>query len=177
MQSKVLLNMVLAHVFVVLLLFATVVWPAQCPALSQEGLTDQQIGVLHKAFQAGQVRDMSYSLAAIAWKESSGGRYLVNLQDPSAGVFMVSIDNAISYIKWKNTPFNRNRVAQLLIEDFELAAEFAMLNLQFWKDQYGENWRLIWRRYNGGYSDSGASKAYSKDIARKVKTFTLCNWK
>lgn len=147
-----------------------------CKALENEGLSTQQVNVLHKAYQAGVEKDMSYSLAAIAWKESSAGRYTINLQDPSAGVFMVSIDNAINYIKWKNTPFNRNRIAQMLIQDFELSAEFAMINLQFWKDQYGENWRLIWRRYNGGYSNSEASKKYSADIARKVQKIALCDW-
>lgn len=147
-----------------------------CDALSQEGLSNRQVEVLHQAFQAGAPKDMSYSLAAIAWKESSAGRYLMNLQDPSAGVFMVTIENAIGYLKWKDTPFNRNRMAQLLMEDFDLAAEFAMINLQFWVDQYGNDWRTIWKRYNGGYSDSERSVKYSRDIARKISVIAECDW-
>lgn len=149
---------------------------ASCEALSQEGLSDNQVQVLHDSFEAGAVKDMSYSLAAIAWKESSAGRYLMNLQDPSAGVFMVTVDNAMGYIKWKDTPFNRNRMAQKLVEDFELSAEFAMINLQFWVDQYGNDWRTIWRRYNGGYSDSARAIKYSQDIAAKIQVIARCDW-
>lgn len=150
--------------------------PHQCPVLASEGLSERQIKTIHKSYEAGKVKDMSYSLAAIVWKESSAGRYMVNLQDPSAGPFMITVDNALVYLKWKDTPFNRNRAAQMLIEDFHLSAEFAMINLQFWKDQYGENWFRIWQGYNGGYSKSAASEKYAHDIARKIQKIKLCHW-
>lgn len=167
--------MIKAILTALLILVSTNLW-ATCDALSQEGLSKKQIDVLQNSFYIGSKKDMSYSLAAIAWKESSAGKYLMNLQDPSAGVFMVTIENAIGYLKWKDTPFNRNRMAQLLMENFDLSAEFAMVNLQFWKDQYGEDWRTIWKRYNGGYSDSERSVKYSKDIAAKISVIAECDW-
>jgi hypothetical protein len=118
---------------------------------------------------------MAYSLAAIAWKESSAGKYMINLQDPSAGVFHITINNALVYLKWKDTNFNRNRAAQLLIQDFQLAANFAMINLQFWKDQHGNNWNRIWASYNAGHSWKNGRK-YAKDIASKVRKIRLCGW-
>jgi hypothetical protein len=165
-------NLILATLLVV---FSTSSQARQCPVLAYEGLTDNQMGVMYKAYQAGKEHDMAYSLAAIAWKESSAGKYMVNLQDPSAGAFHITINNALVYLKWEDTNFNRNRAAQLLIEDFQLAANFAMINLQFWKDQYGSNWTKIWASYNAGYNWKNGVK-YSQDIARKIKKIKLCGW-
>lgn len=147
--------------------------PQACPALTVERLSESQIGVIYQAFEAGRGNDMSYSLAAIAWQESQGGKYMINLQDPSSGVFHITINNALSYIKWRDTPFNRNRVAQLLIDDFELSAEFAMINLQFWKDHHGNDWNKIWGSYNGGYRPN---MEYASDIASKIQKIKLCEW-
>jgi len=103
------------------------------------------------------------------------GKYLINLQDPSAGVFHITINNALVYLKWEDTSFNRNRAAQLLIQDFQLAADFAMINLQFWKDQYGGNWSKIWASYNAGW-DWKNGKGYSKDIKSKIQRIKMCRW-
>jgi hypothetical protein len=146
-----------------------------CPALTAEGFTDTQVSVMYESFQIGKQKDMSYSLAAIAWKESSAGKYMINLQDPSAGVFHITMINALAYLKWENNNFNRNRAAQLLVEDFQLSAEFAMINLQFWKDNYGNNWHKIWASYNAGYNWSNGVE-YSNDIVTKIQKIKLCNW-
>jgi len=146
-----------------------------CPALAAEGFTEGQVSIMYQAFQIGKQKDMSYSLAAIAWKESSAGKYMINLQDPSAGVFHITMINALAYLKWENTNFNRNRAAQLLVEDFQLSAEFAMINLQFWKDHYGNNWHKIWASYNSGYNWSNGVE-YSNDVASKIQKIKLCNW-
>lgn len=150
--------------------------PHQCPVLASEGLTERQIETVHKSYVAGKEKDMAYSLAAIVWKESSAGRYMINLQDPSAGPFHITIDNALVYLKWKDTNFNRNRAAQMLIQDFQLSAEFAMINLQFWKDQYKNNWFRIWASYNAGYNWKNGED-YAHDIARKVQKIKLCSWR
>jgi len=161
--------------FVIALLPTLAIATTSCPYLKADGLSQDQIKVLHRAFTAGKPKDMSYSLAAIAWKESSAGKYLINIQDPSFSAFHITINNAIAYLKWTDTNFNRNRAAQLLIEDFQLSAEFAMINLQFWKDNYGNNWHKIWASYNAGYNWSNGVE-YSNDVASKIQKIKLCNW-
>lgn len=161
-------------IFLTLLLLSTQAF-ALCPVLEAHDLSSHQIETLHKAYVLGEKQDMGYSLAAIAWKESSGGRYLINLQDPSSGVFHVTIDNALSYLKLKDTPFNRNRVAQMLINDFVLSSDLAMNNLQFWKNMYGDNWIKIWASYNAGYNWK-AGLHYSYDVAHKIELIKLCHW-
>jgi hypothetical protein len=146
-----------------------------CPALAAEGFTESQVSIMYQAFQIGKQKDMSYSLAAIAWKESSAGKYMINLQDPSAGVFHITMINALAYLKWENNNFNRNRAAQLLVEDFQLSAEFAMINLQFWKDLHGDNWFRIWQSYNAGHNYSNGTD-YANDIVTKIQKIKLCNW-
>jgi hypothetical protein len=61
------------------------------------------------------------------------------------------------------------------VEDFQLSAEFAMINLQFWKDNYGNNWHKIWASYNAGYNWSNGVE-YSNDIVTKIQKIKLCNW-
>lgn len=161
-----------------LLVFLSVPYASayQCPVLASEGLSERQIGVIHKAFTVGKAKNMSYSLAAIVWKESSAGRYMINLQDPSAGAFHITINNALVYLKWKDTNFNRNRAAQMLIQDFQLSAEFAMINLTFWKDLHKDNWFRIWASYNAGYRWQNG-ESYATDISRKVQKIKLCRWR
>lgn len=150
--------------------------PHTCPALASQGFSESQIAVMYRSFEIGKINDMSYSLAAIAWKESSAGVHLYNPHDPSAGVFQITIKNALAYVDWEDNEYNRGRITQLLIDDLNLAAEFAMINLKFWKAQYGNDWRLIWQSYNGGYSGSEASKKYAADIVRKIKVIKQCDW-
>lgn len=147
-----------------------------CEALESAGLDFDQKLVLRHSFEYGRPYDLSYSLAAIAWKESSGGRYRINLQDPAAGIHMITIKNALSYSGRKDTPFNRNKLAQELIENPNLSAGYSVINLNFWRSVYGNNWGLVWRSYNGGTSGSKASQEYAISIAEKVNVIRKCNW-
>jgi hypothetical protein len=149
---------------------------AQCSLLESEGFTDSQTNTLYRAFQYGKEHDMAYSLAAIAWQESSAGVALKNPSDPSAGVFHVTVKNALHYAGWENTQPNQQVMYELLQLDFDMAASFAVKNLTFWRNAYKVSWKKTWQYYNGGTSYSSSSIKYSDAIAKKVRKIKSCNW-
>jgi len=80
-------------------------------------LSLEQETVMKKAYHLGEPFNYGYTLAAIAWKESACGVYMINLQDPAAGVFHNNINTVMARHKkeYANTNFQRNRIAQMLI--------------------------------------------------------------
>lgn len=162
------------YMITLLLLLSTQAYA--CEALEKAGLDFDQKLVLRHSFEYGRPYDLSYSLAAIAWKESSGGRYRINLQDPSAGIHMITIRNAMVYSGERDTAFNRNKLAQMLVNDPNLSAGYAVVNLQFWQKVHGNDWRQVVASYNAGYSGSQAGQRYAEDIAEKVNVIRKCNW-
>jgi len=152
--------------------------PAQaleCRALSSQGLSTKQVETLHRSFIAGAKDGLSYSLAAVAWQESSAGVQLENPNDPSSGVFHVTVGNALHYSGWEDTEANRQVMYGVLKHDFDTSAEYATLNLKFWIRLHGEDWMKVWASYNAGYNVS-AGAGYSRDIAEKVKVIGKCGW-
>lgn len=147
-----------------------------CNALKEAGLDFKQRLVLRHSFEYGRPYDLSYSLSAIAWKESNAGVWRINLQDPSAGIHMITLTNAIDYANIRDTGFNRNKLAQELVENPNMSAGFAVRNLLFWESVHGSNWRATIQSYNAGYSNSNKGREYAKDIARRVVIIKQCNW-
>lgn len=133
-------------------------------------INEEQKQVLLKAYEYGKPYDLSWSLMAIAWKESRAGKWNINLQDPAVCPFMININTAIKRTNLKDTSFNRNVLAQELIDDFGLCAAHAVTELTYWRAVHGENYRKIWASYNGGYNYSSPQAAgYAQEIADIIK--------
>ena len=129
-------------------------------------MSDQQKEILIQSYKLGEPFDMGFSLAAIAWQESSCGRYLINLQDPSAGVFHNNIISVLNRHGMRDTQWNRNFLAMKLINDFEFSAAESLAELEFWQSIHGDNnWLDIWQSYNGGFSYMNKeSKSYKSSL-------------
>ena len=135
-------------------------------------MSGQQRDTLVKSFIIGSEYDLGYSLAAIAWKESQAGKYLINISDPSFGVHHILITSAMKRSGMKDTSFNRNRMASKLLEH-NVSAKFAIQELIFWKNKYGEDWIKVWSSYNAGYNWKNGLQ-YSHDILLKIKSIRKC---
>lgn len=130
-----------------------------------------QRDVLQRAYNYGKQSDLGWTLAAIAWRESSAGADIVNFNDPSFGVFQVHLKTASSHegFDWHQDPQRALMVAQRLITDFEYGADHAIQVLEFWKRRHKGNYRKMLASYNAGYRYAkGAGQAYAKDVASKV---------
>lgn len=141
-------------------------------------LTDDQLKYIQFSYRYGEPYDLGYTLAAIALQESNAGRWRVNVGDPSAGLYHVTLDKALKHLSWDDTPFNRNRAAQRLIDDHELAAELAVNELLFWKDRSSGKWLDTWASYNTGHIglDSDRGVNYANNIRDLIGKIQQCGW-
>ncbi|WP_419770931.1 MAG: transglycosylase SLT domain-containing protein [Candidatus Marinarcus sp.] len=134
-----------------------------------EDLTHEDLSLLKQIKEYAQKYDLAYSLMAIAVKESSLGRYKVNVDSYDYGLYQANINTVIRRHQVRNSTFNRNRMAMLLINDFEFATSNAIAELIYWKKIYGNNWSKIWASYNAGFNnDSSKAIKYSKDIEKII---------
>ena len=141
-------------------------------------LTDDQMSKVKFSIDYAQEYDMSYTLAAIALKESNAGRWKVNIQDPSGGLYHVTLDKVLTYYGWEKTPFNLNRAMQRLVDNDTLAAELAVKELLFWKDLNSGNWLDTWANYNAGTHGKNTTrgKQYAEDIRQLIVKIKQCGW-
>lgn len=118
----------------------------------------------------GKKHGLSYSLMAIAIKESSLGKFLVNVDSRDYGLYQANIKTVISRHKVRNTSWNRNRYAMKLISDFQFATKNAIAELTYWRKVHNNDWRRVWSSYNGGWKyNSKRARKYSRDIAKIIR--------
>ncbi|WP_104747677.1 hypothetical protein [Helicobacter cetorum] len=135
----------------------------------------KQKEVLNFAYQFGSKENLGYELASIAWKESCAGTYRINFSDPSAGVYHAYIPSVLKSYGHKDSPFLRNVMGELLIQNNNFASEVALKELIYWKTRYQGNLKSMIKSYNKGSrwernqkSNEDAEKYY-EDIQDKIK--------
>lgn len=175
-------------IFTLLLLVSSFTHAVQCQALSDYGMSQRQIEVMYQSFEYGRERNLSYSLAAIAFKESSAGnpRFMRNPNDPSAGFHGVKLTHLIEYFNMEDTPNNRAMVEDMLVNSHGASAFFAMEILEWWVERHNGDFFRAWRSYNGGYywwtsrpnhrAVSQRTQEYANDIRDMIRIIRQCNW-
>ncbi|MAD41811.1 MAG: hypothetical protein CL623_05410 [Arcobacter sp.] len=139
-------------------------------------LTKDEIKTLKEIKKQGKKYGLSYSLMAIAIKESSIGKYLVNVDSKDYGLYQANIKTVLSRQKAKNTSWNRNKYAMRLISDFQFATKNAIAELTYWKKVHKNDWKKVWSSYNGGWKyNSKRARKYSREIAIIIKRLKRVN--
>ncbi|AFI06341.1 hypothetical protein [Helicobacter cetorum] len=135
----------------------------------------KQKEVLRFAYQFGSKENLGYELASIAWKESCAGTYRINFSDPSAGIYHAYIPSVLKSYGHKDSPFLRNVMGELLIQNHTFASEVALKELVYWKTRYQGNTKNMIKSYNKGSrwernqkSNADAEKYY-EDIQDKIR--------
>lgn len=141
-------------------------------------LSKKQLDVVRFSFEYGLEYDLGYSLAAIALQESNAGLWNINISDPSAGYYHVTLDKVLNIYGWQDNGFNRNRAAQLLIDVPPLAARLAVRELQFWYSYTRGSWLDTWASYNAGTRGRSvaAGRQYAEDIRYLIGKIQECGW-
>ena len=135
-----------------------------------KNLTAQDIKTLKEIKEHGKDSGLSYSLMAIAIKESAVGKYLVNVDTKDYGMYQANIKTVISRENAQDTSWNRNVLAMKLITDFQFATKNAIDELTYWQKVHNNDWTKVWSSYNGGWRyNSDAARQYSKDIASIIR--------
>jgi hypothetical protein len=158
-----------------LALSAKLATASECTARTE--LSQQQMSVLRQAYDLGRQHDLSYSLAAIAWKESSAGKWLVNAQEASYGPFQILLKTAVARTKRDGqtmSGFEQNMLATKLL-DIKFSSSYAIQELEYWQGIHGNNWRAIYASYNGGWNHKKPlPQAYAQDIITKMQRLKGC---
>jgi len=135
-----------------------------------KNLTPQELNTLKEIKEHGKKNGLSYSLMAIAIKESGLGKYLVNVDTKDYGIYQANIKTVISRENAPDTSWNRNVLAMKLISDFQFATKNAIDELTYWQKVHNNDWTKVWSSYNGGWRyNSDAARQYSKDIASIIR--------
>ena len=136
-------------------------------------LTQNDIIILKKLKSLSDDKMMKYSLMAIAIKESSLGKYIINSKSEDYGLFQANIKTVLKRQKIKDNSYNRSIYAQKLINDVGFATANAIIELTYWKKIHKDNWFKIWASYNTGWKyNSKVGIKYATnvfDIVKKLK--------
>lgn len=134
-------------------------------------LDNDQRKVLVSAYEKGRDHDLGYTMMAIAWNESSAGKYRVNLESHDFGVMQNSLKTASARTDTKGY-FNKMRLIEDLIKNDELSMSLALEELLYWRGKTG-TWRNMVSAYNNGWAYS-KGHVYLTKIIRHVKMFQRC---
>lgn len=128
------------------------------------------------AYNFGAARGMGYTMAAIAWKESCAGAYMLNFSDPSAGLYHAHIPVVLKYYSsYKDSAFTRNVMGQILIDNRQFASQVALDSLLYWHGYHKGNHKNIIKSYNKGFkwerdkASNTLAESYYLDIMRKIR--------
>jgi hypothetical protein len=127
-------------------------------------LTIQERSNLVKTFVRGIPYDLSYTLTAIALKESTAGRYYYNINNKysiDVGIFQI---NSAEYLRRQALEINRWNTSRALEElrDYETNFSEAILTLMSCIKKANGDWKKAWGYYNQW--GNGGNKEYSEDI-------------
>lgn len=136
-------------------------------------LDEFQRSVVNLSYSIGKPYNLGETMVAIALQESELGNYRISLSDPSAGVYHTLISHAIKDLEWKDTSFNRNRAAQLLIDDHTYAAHLAVGVLRWWYNYRDGDWAAAVSGYNGGHN---GNEHYVQLIRNHIEHIRNCKW-
>ena len=137
------------------------------------GLTPMDITILKKIKSLTDDNYMKYTLMAIAIKESSVGKNLINPVSNDYGLFQSNIKSVLKRQKVKDTLYNRRYFAQKLVYDVGFSTANAIVEIDYWRKVHKDNWIKIWASYNAGWKysiNTGLNYATSVfDIIKKLK--------
>ena len=155
------------RVILLILLFISNVFASE---FDIKNLTHEEIETLKEIKRAGQAHGLSYSLMAIAIKESGLGKVMVNLDTKDFGLYHANIKTVMNRQNAKDTAWNRNMFATKLISDFQFATRNAIDELIYWQKIHKNDWSKVWSSYNGGWKyNSKEAKEYSQEIAAIIR--------
>lgn len=132
-----------------------------------------QQSVVNLSYSLGEPYDLGETMVAIALQESELGRYNISLVDPSAGYHHVLVAHALKDLGWSDTPYNRNRVVQKMLDNPVWSSGLAIRELRWWKDHHNGDWRKMLAGYNGGHA---GNDSYAEKVAQHVHHVRKCDW-
>lgn len=137
-------------------------------------LTEKDILILKEIKSLSDDKMTQYSLMAIAIKESSVGKYLVNDKSKDYGLFQANIKTVLSREDVDDTKENREYFSNKLVTDVRYAVNNALQELTYWQGVHEQSWAKTWASYNTGWKyESKTGLLYATSIFKIIKTLKL----
>lgn len=114
-----------------------------------DGLSNEQWNVLYQAYDTGVSHGLGHTMMAIAFKESSAGKYRINLNTHDFGVMQNNIKTAKIRRGVKGYYSTMALVSEIVRND-QLSMDLALEELLYWRDDRGLSWRNTVSAYNNG---------------------------
>ena len=124
-------------------------------------MSEEEQLVIINSYYKGNYYNVGYTLAAIAWIESRGGRWRIGTSSSDYGIYHVNIHWYLKELGVKDTMYNRSKYATRIMIRPDIEEEFVINKLVKLHKQY-KSWRTVWYKYNG-------SKEYVQKIADRIK--------
>lgn len=165
--------MVMRFIFFLAIIFMAM-YNLKANSLDNElkNLSYEKREVLFKIYEDGKKFDLQWTLTAIAWQESSFGKYLVNPNSQDYGIFQINLRIYKNRYKYEieQANVNDNILIKMLTQHYGIGLTAAIAELQFWKEVRGDHrWNQIWASYNDGNIISKKGVKYSQMIAKKIR--------
>ena len=129
-------------------------------------LSKKDIVLLKKIRMLHDDTMMKYTLMALAIKESSIGKFMVNSKSNDYGLFQANIKTVLSREKLEDTPENREYLANKLVYDVGYATSNAIIEMEYWLKVHKNDWFKSWASYNVGWKyNSKTGKRYFESMA------------
>jgi len=125
------------------------------------GMSEKEKKAIAASFQMGAKYNLGYTLAAINWHESKGGRWRISADGNDVGYYHVNVYWYLKENGIRNSIWKRLEYKTLLITNQKLELDYVISMLVKLRKKYKNAWLKIWRDYNG-------SPVYAKDILNKV---------
>lgn len=117
---------------------------------------------------------MKYTLMALAIKESSIGKNMINHRTQDYGLFQANIKTVLSRQNKKDTKRNRVIFARKLVEDVAFSTANAVVELDYWQKVHKGNWAKTWASYNTGWKyKSKTGQKYANHVFKIIKKLKL----
>ncbi|ADQ53426.1 Vs.1 conserved transglycosylase SLT domain protein [Aeromonas phage 65] len=142
-------------------------------------LTENQIYTIQRAYELGESSGYGLTLAAIALTESKAGKFLINNRTGDYGVFQNNLKYTVKRVEqltgskmgWKH----QRKLRSELIASMETSANYALMELEYWKEVRNGDWKMVVKSYNAGYSpNSSAGIEYYERVAKNIKFLRSC---
>jgi hypothetical protein len=150
--------------------------PVDCPVFESD-----QIDVMQKSYALGLEHNLGFTLAAIALKESSAGKYRINALSGDFGVYQGNVETICKQAGIFHKPFQCNMEIQQVVDNIEKAAQHAIETLQYWQNYHKKRtenylvYQKMIRAYNAGFSfNSGDAETYWTDFRKDFYTVKNC---
>ena len=133
-------------------------------------LNANQIANMRTLYQECKPFGLEQTCVAVSYKESRLGKYMFNELTGDYGLLGINLKQFARSKRLKLNYWGRKELAGRLITDNRLNIRAAVSNLKEWQHHYGNNWRMIYASYNGGWYPN---KAYAVSIISYMKAFRV----